>query len=81
MILRAVAAAAEADNRHTGGDRRLDAGSAVLDYNAVAGPSAEPLGRKQEEVGGRLAGGDLDGAEDMRVEYIIYSNSTWGSSG
>src|SRR6266550_4606723 len=63
-----MAAAAKADNRHLGGDRRLDAGSAVLDDDAALWRHAEPPRSEQEKVGGGLAGCDLDGAEDVRVE-------------
>src|SRR5271169_5663434 len=63
-----MAAAAKADDRNLGGDRRLDAGNAVLDHGAVAGPCAEALRREQEQVGGGLAESDLRGAEHVRLE-------------
>ena len=63
-----MAAAAKADDRHSGGDRCLNAGDAVLDHSAVSGPRTETLRREKEQVGGRLAEGDLRGAEHVRVE-------------
>ena len=63
-----MAAAAKADDRHSGGDRCLNAGDAVLDHSAVSGPRTETLRREQEQVGCRLAMSYLDSAEHVRVE-------------
>ena len=61
-------AAAEADDGHARGNRRLDARDAVLDDNAVLRRRAETFGSEQEQVGCGFAMSDLDGAEYVRVE-------------
>ena len=63
-----MAAAAKADDRNLGGDGCLDAGDAVLDHGAIAGPGTELLRREEEQIGGRLTESDLRGAEHVRVE-------------
>src|ERR1700730_968937 len=68
VTIRAVAAAAKPDDRHSGGDRSLDAGGAVFDDDAALRRRSQPPRREQEEVGGGLAGCDLNGTEDRRVE-------------
>jgi len=43
VTIRAVAAAAKSDDRHTGGNRRLDPRNTVLNHNAVLRCRAKTL--------------------------------------
>src|SRR5439155_4377953 len=51
--------------------RRLHAVSAVLQDRAVTGRDAHPSGGVQEQVGRRLAVGDLGGAEHAPREPLV----------
>ena len=62
---------AEAYACHAGGQGRLDARSAVLDYNAVLRRDAEPVSGVQEDVGRGLAPFHPLGAKHAPFELLL----------
>ncbi len=66
-----MAAAGEADDRHTRRLAALNAGDTVLDDDAAVRLRAHRLGGVEEEVGRRLAIGDHAGAEHVLPQAIV----------
>ena len=66
------------EGAHAGGAGGLHAVPAVFNHDAAGGPGAHPVGSVQEQVGGRLAPGDLGGAEDTPGEVLVQSGTAQG---